>query len=131
MAMYDSNPLGVAFKFILAAQHFNSELRIWKFISAIGSCWGLEVEMFDRNERKWLRLDDFPNPGESFDISHNYKSNKWYNKSVRLPNQLYQISSLLYDIQVQQSYFMKRMQNSSWGCCWNYSGAWQKQKRHQ
>ena len=30
--------------------------------------------MFDRNERKWLRLDDFPNPGESFDISHNYKS---------------------------------------------------------
>ena len=39
MAMYDENPL------------------------AIGSCWGLEVEMFDRIERKWLRLDDFPNPG--------------------------------------------------------------------
>ena len=31
---------------------------------AIGSCWGLEVEMFDRIERKWLRLDDFPNPGD-------------------------------------------------------------------
>ena len=42
MAMYDENPL------------------------AIGSCWGLEVEMFDRIERKWLRLDDFPNPGDLF-----------------------------------------------------------------
>ena len=39
MANYDENPL------------------------AIGSCWGLEVEMFDKNDRKWIRLDDFPNPG--------------------------------------------------------------------
>lgn len=39
MAIYDENPL------------------------AIGSCWGLEVEMFDKNDRKWIRLDDFPNPG--------------------------------------------------------------------
>ena len=41
MAMYDGNAL------------------------AIGSCWGLEVEMFDRNDRNWIRLDDFPNPGNS------------------------------------------------------------------
>lgn len=40
MAIYDENPV------------------------AIGSCRGLEVEMFDKNDRKWIRLDDFPNPGE-------------------------------------------------------------------
>ena len=39
MAIYDGNPL------------------------AIGGCWRLEVEMFDRIDRKWIRLDDFPNPG--------------------------------------------------------------------
>ena len=40
MAIYDTNPL------------------------AIGSCWGLEVEMFDKNDQK---MDDFPNPG-NFDF---------------------------------------------------------------
>ena len=49
MAIYDENPL------------------------AIGSCWGLEVEMFDRNDRKWIRLDDFPNPG---DFNFIFRDNK-------------------------------------------------------
>ena len=39
MAMYHGNPL------------------------AIGSCWGLEVEMLDRHDEEWKRLSDFPNPG--------------------------------------------------------------------
>ena len=39
MAMYHGNPL------------------------AIGSCWGLEVEMLDRHDEEWKRMADFPNPG--------------------------------------------------------------------
>ena len=39
MAMYHGNPL------------------------AIGSCWGLEVEMLDRHDEQWKRMSDFPNPG--------------------------------------------------------------------
>ena len=36
---------------------------------AIGSCWGLEVEMLDRHDEQWKRMSDFPNPGKANALS--------------------------------------------------------------
>ena len=51
---------------------------------AIGSCWGLEVEMLDRHDEQWKRMSDFPNPGKANELSHRVFTWRTLEKTVNL-----------------------------------------------